>query len=58
MCEEFIPGRDIYVGVIGNEPRVLAPTGMVIGIKNASAPKFATYLLKNDGAYRTKWRVY
>ena len=57
LCEEFIPGRDIYVGVLGNEPRVLAPTEMVVGSKKASAPKFATYRLKNDGAYRTKWRV-
>jgi D-alanine-D-alanine ligase len=57
LCEEFIPGHDIYVGVIGNEPRVLAPTEMIVGSKNAAAPKFATYRLKNDGAYRTKWRV-
>ncbi len=57
VCEEFIPGHDIYAGVIGNEPRVLAPTEMVVGSKKASAPKFATYRLKNDGAYRTKWRV-
>ena len=57
VCEEFIPGHDIYVGVIGNEPRILAPTEMVVGSKKASAPKFATYRLKNDGAYRTKWRV-
>lgn len=57
VCEEFIPGHDIYVGVIGNEPRVLAPTEMVVGSKKASAPKFATYRLKNDGAYRTRWRV-
>jgi D-alanine-D-alanine ligase len=57
VCEEFIPGRDIYVGIIGNEPRVLAPIEMVIESKKASAPKFATYRLKNDGYYRTKWRV-
>ncbi len=57
VCEEFIPGRDIYVGVIGNAPRVLAPIEMVVGSKKASAPKFATYRLKNDGSYRTKWRV-
>jgi D-alanine-D-alanine ligase len=57
VCEEFIPGHDIYVGVIGNEPRVLAPTEMIVGSKKASAPKFATYRLKNDGAYRTRWRV-
>ena len=57
VCEEFIPGRDIYVGIIGNAPRVLAPTEMVIGSKKASAPQFATYRLKNDGSYRTRWRV-
>lgn len=57
VCEEFIPGRDIYVGLIGNEPRVLAPTEMVVESKKASAPQFATYRLKNDGGYRTKWRV-
>ena len=57
VCQEFVPGRDIYVGIIGNEPRVLAATEMVIGSKKAAAPRFATYRLKNDGAYRTKWRV-
>jgi len=57
VCEEFIPGRDIYVGLIGNEPRVLAPTEMVIESKKASAPKFATYRVKHDGYYRSKWRV-
>ncbi len=57
VCEEFIPGRDIYVGIIGNEPRVLAPTEMVIGSRKASAPQFATYRLKNDRSYRAKWRV-
>ena len=57
VCEEFIPGRDLYVGIVGNEPRVLAPTEMVVESKKASAPKFATYRLKNDGRYRTKWRV-
>ena len=57
VCEEFIPGRDIYVGLVGNEPRVLAPTEMVIESKQAAAPKFATFRVKNDGAYRTRWRV-
>lgn len=57
ICEEYIPGRDIYVGLIGNEPKVLAPTEMVVGSRKKHAPTFATYRLKNDGAYRTKWRV-
>ncbi len=57
VCEEFIPGRDIYVGIIGNEPRVLAPTEMVVESKKSSAPKYATYRLKNDVRYRAKWGV-
>lgn len=57
LCEEYVPGRDIYVGVLGNRPRVLAPTEMVIESRRPNAPKFATYRLKNDGAYRSKWRV-
>ncbi len=57
ICEEFIPGRDIYVGLIGNEPRVLAPTEMVVGSRKASAPRFATYRVKHDADYRAKWRV-
>jgi len=57
VCEEFIPGRDLYVGVIGNEPRVLAPTEMVVESRKPSAPQYATYRLKNDGRYRSRWRV-
>ena len=57
ICEEFIAGHDIYVGVVGNAPRVLAATEMVVGSRKKTAPKFATYRLKNNGAYRTKWRV-
>ena len=57
ICEEYISGRDIYVGLLGNEPRVLAPTEMVVGSRKKSAPTFATYRVKNDGAYRSKWRV-
>jgi len=57
ICEEYVPGRDIYVGLIGNEPRVLQATEMVVGSRKATAPTFATYRVKNDGAYRSKWRV-
>lgn len=57
ICEEYIAGRDIYVGILGNEPKVLAPTEMVVGSRKKNAPTFATYRLKNDGAYRSKWRV-
>ncbi len=57
LCEEFIPGRDLYVALLGNRPQVMPPVELVIGKKGASAPQFATFQLKNDGAYRTRWRI-
>ena len=57
ICEEFIPGRDLYVALLGNGPEVMQPVELVIGRTAASAPRFATYRLKNDGSYRTKWRI-
>lgn len=57
ICEEFIAGRDLYVALLGNEPQVMLPVELVIGKKGSSAPQLATYRLKNDGAYRTRWRI-
>ena len=58
LCEEFIPGDDIYVALLGREPRVMRPIQLVIGRKHASAPVFATHNIKNTGAYRRRWRVH
>ena len=57
ICEEFIPGGDLYVALLGNEPEVMPPVELVIGKRGAAAPQLATYRLKNDGAYRTRWRI-
>lgn len=57
VCEEYIPGRDIFVGLLGNKPRVLAPLEMVVGSRKGSAPTFVTYRIKHDARYRAKWRV-
>jgi D-alanine-D-alanine ligase len=57
VCEEFIEGRDLYVALLGNEPQVMHPVELVIGKKGKAAPRLATYQLKNDGSYRTKWRI-
>lgn len=57
ICEEFIPGRDLYVALLGTEPHVMPPVELVIGRKGAAAPQLATYRLKNDAAYRTRWRI-
>jgi D-alanine-D-alanine ligase len=58
LCEEFIAGRDLYVGLIGSEPRVLPPVELVVRSRHRSAPQFATYRLKNDPRYRARWRVH
>jgi D-alanine-D-alanine ligase len=57
VCEEFVPGRDLYVALLGNAPQVMQPVELVVGRKGAAAPQFATFRLKNDGAYRTRWRI-
>jgi D-alanine-D-alanine ligase len=57
LCEEFIPGRDLFVALLGNEPRVMPPLELVIGRRGAGAPRFATFSVKNDDAYRRKWAV-
>ncbi|MDP1674673.1 MAG: hypothetical protein Q8L65_16355 [Burkholderiales bacterium] len=57
ICEEFIEGRDLYVALLGNEPEVMPAVELVIGRRGRGAPTFASYKLKNDGAYRSRWRV-
>ena len=58
MCEQFIAGRDLFVGAprqcaasdAGARARGRAVTGR-------RAPRFATSRVKNDARYRTKWRI-
>lgn len=58
LCEAFIPGDDLYVALLGNAPRVMRPIQVVIGRAHADAPLFATHNVKNNGAYRKRWRVH
>ncbi len=57
ICEEFIEGCDLYVALLGGAPDVMPAVELVIGRKGRGAPVFASYKLKNDGAYRNRWRV-
>ena len=57
ICEEFIEGCDLYVALLGSAPEVMPAVELVIGRQGRGAPEFASYKLKNDGAYRTRWRV-
>lgn len=58
LCEEFLPGTDLYVALLGNGPEVMPAIELVIGRKAPGAPKFATYKVKNDDPYRARWRVH
>jgi len=58
VCEAFIPGRDLYVGLLGNEPRMLPPVELVTRSRDRAAPQFATYRVKNDPRYRAKWGMH
>jgi D-alanine-D-alanine ligase len=58
LCEEFIPGRDLYVGLLGNPPRMLPPVELVVRSRDPAAPRFATYRVKNDPRYRAKWKAH
>ena len=57
MCEQFVGGRDLFVALLGNEPRVMPPLELVIGKRGKGAPSFATGRIKNDAAYRSRWRA-
>ncbi len=57
LCEEYIEGRDLFVALLGNEPQVLQPLELVVGRQGRGAPRFATLRLKQDDAYKRRWKV-
>ncbi|RYG31607.1 MAG: PASTA domain-containing protein, partial [Chitinophagaceae bacterium] len=58
IVEEYIQGREIYVGVIGNE-RLTAYSPRELFFKQVpeGEPKFASFKAKWDDAYREKWGI-
>jgi len=53
IVEEFIAGRELYVGVIGNDPpRALPPIEMVFGADTAEESRIATFKAKWSHKYR------
>ncbi len=58
IAEEYIPGREIYVGILGNRRlEVFPPREMVFARVDDEDPKIATYKAKWDEAYRKKWGI-
>ncbi|MDF1566129.1 MAG: D-alanine--D-alanine ligase [Deltaproteobacteria bacterium] len=55
MAEEFIPGRELYVGVLGNDRLTVLPTWELVFEKKAEdQPLIATRKAKWDVAYQEK----
>jgi D-alanine-D-alanine ligase len=58
LVEEYIEGRELFVGVIGNDkPTVLPP--MELDFNKATSDKLKVYSFKAkfDSAYRNKWGI-
>lgn len=58
ICEAFIEGREIYVGIVGNQRlRAFAPREVVFGRTDEGGPSIATSRVKWDEKYRKKWGI-
>jgi len=58
ICEEFVEGRDISVGVLGNEKLlVLPPREFRCDSPSKQTPQFETRRVKHDSKYQAKWRT-
>lgn len=58
ICEEFIEGREMLVGVIGR--RIMPVREFIIGrgaTQQKSAPQILSYKLKHDKAYQRSWSL-
>jgi D-alanine-D-alanine ligase len=58
IVEEYIDGRELYVGVIGNERlATLPPRELFFREVPEGEPKFASFKAKWDDDYRKKWGI-
>lgn len=57
ICEEFIDGREIYIGMVGNQRVRAFPAREVRFGVSDHGPRFATAKVKRDEAYRQKWDI-
>jgi len=58
LIEEYIDGRELYIGVLGSRRlTVLPPREVFFDNMPADVPRFATYHAKWNDAYRKKWGI-
>ena len=58
IAEEYIEGREFYVGIIGNKKLTTLPIReCIFSNKSTIGPCLATYRVKWDEEYRSKWNI-
>lgn len=58
IAEEYIHGRELYVGMLGNDRLEVFPLReMIFGEVPQEEPKFATFKAKWDEEYRKRWGI-
>lgn len=58
ICEEFIEGKDISVGVLGNgKLLVLPPRELRCDNLSKQTPQFETHRVKHSPTYQAKWKT-
>jgi D-alanine-D-alanine ligase len=58
IVEEYIDGRELYVGLLGNHRvEVLPPRELFFAEIPEGEPRFATFKAKWDEAYRKRWGI-
>ena len=58
IAEEFIEGREFYVGVLGNKIlQVLPIRECRFDYQGGEGPRLATYRVKWNSQYRKKWKI-
>ena len=58
IAEEYIEGRELYIGVIGNKRLTVLPIReCFFDSDNPEGPQLATYRVKWNSEYREKWGI-
>src|SRR5215472_2210386 len=58
LIEQYIDGRELTVGVLGNSRLTVLPAQeLFFGEPENGSPRFATSKVKWDEAYRKKWKI-
>lgn len=58
IAEEYVEGRELYVGVLGNKKLTVLPVRECFFNSDAvGGPQMATYRVKFNAEYRKKWNI-